>query len=85
MGHIVRKNNNKLHLHFILSLLNLTKMMLKNRHKFKYPHLTYLTLHFTWTCMAFSSFVREIKEQLAWAFNCYVKNKILIQIIDIIR
>ena len=37
------RKNNKLHLHFILSLLNVTKMVFKNRHKFEYLHLTYLT------------------------------------------
>ena len=28
-------------------------MVLKNRHKFEQPHFTYLTLYFTWRCMAF--------------------------------
>ena len=62
------RNNNKLHLHFILSLLNVTKMVLKNRHKFEYPHFTYQTMYnFAQRCMAISSFVREMKVQLAWA------------------
>ena len=51
-----KQYNNKLHLHFILFLLNLTKVVLKNRHKFEYPHLIYLTMYsFTQRCLAFSN------------------------------
>ena len=41
---------------------------------FEYPHFTYLTmLNVTQRFMAFSSFVREMKEQLAWALLAMLK------------
>ena len=76
MGHslsiVQEKRKNYINISF-LYLLNLTKMVLKNRNKFEYTYFTYLTLYFTWRCMVFSSFVREMREQLAWALFVMLK------------
>ena len=43
-------------------------------HKFEYPHFTYLTIYnYIQRLKSFSSFVREMKERLAWTMFSMLK------------